>query len=114
MPPAFGYSVIAYKSTLKGLSKLKLNRDRLAADLDNAWEVLAEPIQTVMRKVAIEEPYEKLKALTRGHAVTQETIREFLESLDLPEADKNRLLTMSPADYIGIARELADQVSSND
>ena len=108
MGTGFGYSMIAYASTLRGLSKLKLNRDRLAADLDNAWEVLAEPIQTVMRKVAIDEPYEKLKALTRGHAVTQETIREFLEGLDLPEDDKARLLAMSPSDYIGIARELAD------
>ncbi len=113
MGTAFGYSMIAYASTLKGLSKLKLNRDRLAADLDSAWEVLAEPIQTVMRKVAIEEPYEKLKALTRGHAVTQETIREFLENLDLPKDDKDRLLAMRPADYIGIARELADQVADD-
>ena len=114
MGTAFGYSMIAYKATLKGLSKLKLNRDRLAADLDNAWEVLAEPIQTVMRKVAIEEPYEKLKALTRGHAVTQETIHEFLEGLDLPEADKTRLLAMTPADYIGIAGALADLASADD
>ncbi len=108
MGTAFGYSMIAYASTLKGLSKLKLNRERLAADLDNAWEVLAEPIQTVMRKVGIDEPYEKLKALTRGQAVTQETIREFLEGLELPDDDKARLLGMSPSDYIGIARELAD------
>ncbi len=110
MGAGFGYSLIAYKSTLKGLGKLKLNRDRLAGDLDNAWEVMAEPIQTVMRKVSIDEPYEKLKALTRGHAVTRETISEFLETLDLPEADKARLLAMSPSDYIGIARELADLV----
>ena len=107
---AFGYSLIAYKSTLKGLSKLKLNRDVVAEDLENAWEVLAEPIQTVMRKAGIDEPYEKLKALTRGQKVTRETIREFLETLELPEADKARLLAMTPSSYIGIAPQLADLV----
>jgi adenylosuccinate lyase len=110
MGAGFGYSLIAYKSTLKGLGKLKLNHDKLAADLDNAWEVLAEPIQTVMRKVGIEEPYEKLKALTRGHAVTQETIREFIESLELPEADRTRLLELTPAGYIGIADRIVDML----
>jgi len=110
MGTAFGYSLIAYKSALKGLSKLKLNRDRLAADLDNAWEVLAEPIQTVMRKAGIEEPYEKLKALTRGQAVTRETIREFVESLDLPEADRARLLELTPAGYTGMAAGIVDML----
>jgi len=105
---AFGYSLLAYKSTLKGLSKLKLNRDRLAADLDHAWEVLAEPIQTVMRKVGIEEPYEKLKALTRGQTVTQEGLRAFLETLALPDADKARLMALTPASYIGLANKLVD------
>ncbi len=103
MGTGFGYSMIAYASALKGLSKLKLNPDRLAADLDNAWEVLAEPIQTVMRKVGIEEPYEKLKALTRGQTITREIIHNFLETLELPEADKARLLAMTPASYIGNA-----------
>ena len=107
---AFGYSLIAYKSTLKGIGKLQLNREKIAADLDDAWEVLAEPIQTVMRKAGIEKPYEKLKELTRGQNVTRETIREFLESLDLPEADKLRLLEMTPGSYIGMAPELADIV----
>ncbi|MBL7076306.1 MAG: adenylosuccinate lyase [Kiritimatiellae bacterium] len=112
MGTAFGYSLIAYRSTLKGLSKLTINRQRLADDLDHAWEVLAEPIQTVMRKVGIEEPYEKLKALTRGQAVTQQTIRAFLDTLDLPEEDKTRLANMTPADYIGIAPEIVDGLES--
>ena len=108
MGTAFGYSLIAYRSTLKGLSKLTLNRERLSADLDNAWEVLAEPIQTVMRKAGIEKPYEKLKALTRGQKITRETITEFVNQLDLPEADKQRLLALTPATYIGIAEVLVD------
>ncbi|MBT3297146.1 MAG: adenylosuccinate lyase [Verrucomicrobia bacterium] len=110
MGTAFGYSLIAYRASLKGLSKLTLNRERLAADLDRAWEVLAEPIQTVMRKAGIDEPYEKLKALTRGQAVTQATIHAFLETLDLPAADKARLIALSPATYIGIANQLVDQL----
>jgi adenylosuccinate lyase len=105
MGTGFGYSLIAYKSTLKGISKLKLNRERLAADLDHAWEVLAEPIQTVMRKAGIDEPYEKLKALTRGHAVTQKVISDFLDTLELPEDDKARLRAMTPESYTGIAAE---------
>jgi len=111
MGSAFGYSLIACNSTLKGISKLKINRDKIAADLNNAWEVLAEPIQTVMRKVGIDEPYEKLKAITRGQKVTQETIRDFLETLELPEIDKKRLLSMTPASYIGIAKEIADSTT---
>jgi len=110
MGTAFGYSLIAYRSTLKGLSKLTINRQRLAEDLDNAWEILAEPIQTVMRKCGIEEPYEKLKALTRGQDVTQETIRSFLDTLELPEEDKGRLANLTPADYIGIAPEIVDGI----
>lgn len=111
MGTAFGYSLIACNSTLKGISKLKINHEKIAADLDNAWEVLAEPIQTVMRKVGIDEPYEKLKAITRGHKVTQETIRDFLETLELPESDKKRLLNMTPASYTGIASEIADSTT---
>ncbi|MDP6490227.1 MAG: adenylosuccinate lyase [Kiritimatiellia bacterium] len=111
MGAAFGYSLIAYRSTLKGLSKLTVNREQLAADLDHAWEVLAEPIQTVMRKAGIEEPYEKLKALTRGQSVTQETIRAFLDTLDLPQADKDRLADLTPATYIGMAPQIVDRLS---
>jgi adenylosuccinate lyase len=104
MGVGFGYSLIAYRSTLKGFSKLKLNEPILAADLDNAWEVLAEPIQTVMRKHGIEKPYEKLKELTRGNdGINQTTIQAFIETLDIPADDKQRLLEMTPAAYIGRA-----------
>ncbi len=108
MGVGFGYSMIAYYSVLKGLSKLQLNEAKLAHDLDQAWEVLAEPIQTVMRKAGIANPYEKLKELTRGNKISQEIIREFVTSLDLPEEDKQRLLEMTPSSYIGIAPEIAD------
>jgi adenylosuccinate lyase len=108
MGVGFGYSMIAYHSVLKGLSKLKLNEHKLADDLDQAWEVLAEPIQTVMRKAGIENPYEKLKELTRGQKITQEIIRDFVEGLDLPADDKKRLIEMTPASYIGMAPEIAD------
>ena len=108
MGVGFGYSMIAYQSTLKGLGKLQLREENLAADLSNAWEVLAEPIQTVMRKAGIEKPYEKLKDLTRGQAkITQATIQNFVQGLELPEEDKKRLLEMSPATYIGMAESIA-------
>ncbi|MEZ4601543.1 MAG: adenylosuccinate lyase [Syntrophotaleaceae bacterium] len=108
MGVGFGYSMIAYRATLKGLGKLKLNEGKLAADLDNAWEVLAEPIQTVMRKAGIEKPYEKLKDLTRGQAIDRETIRAFVESLDLSREDKDRLLALTPASYTGMAPKIVD------
>ena len=112
MGVGFGYSMIAYLSTLKGFGKLRLREEVLASDLDNAWEVLAEPIQTVMRKAGIEKPYEKLKELTRGQdRITKETIRQFIEGLDLPEADKQRLLDMSPASYIGMADKIVDNLA---
>ncbi|MGE4489984.1 MAG: adenylosuccinate lyase [Kiritimatiellales bacterium] len=110
MGVAFGYSLLAYSSTLKGLSKLELNEAKLAADLDNAWEVLAEPIQTVMRKAGIEKPYEKLKELTRGHAINETVILDFVEELKLPEADKKRLLDLTPATYIGRAVQIVDEL----
>jgi len=110
MGVGFGYSMIAYRSTLKGASKLKLNEQNLANDLDNAWEVMAEPIQTVMRKAGIEKPYEKLKELTRGLKIDRETIRNFVEGLELDSADKQRLLEMSPASYIGMAAEIVDRL----
>jgi adenylosuccinate lyase len=106
MGVGFGYSLIAYRSTLKGFSKLKINEHVLAADLDHAWEVLAEPIQTVMRKHGIEKPYEKLKELTRGKdGITETTIRAFIETLEIPAEDKQRLLDLTPAAYIGRAIE---------
>jgi adenylosuccinate lyase len=108
MGVGFGYSMIAYSSALKGIGKLKLNEEKLAADLDQAWEVLAEPIQTVMRKAGIEKPYEKLKELTRGNVMDKTTIRAFIQGLDLDSADKERLLEMTPASYTGMAAEIVD------
>jgi adenylosuccinate lyase len=105
-----GYAVIAYTSTLKGISKLEVNRDALLAELDKNWEVLAEPVQTVMRRYAIEKPYEKLKELTRGKRVDGEAMRNFIEALDIPEHEKQRLKEMTPANYIGQAIELTDKL----
>ena len=110
MGVAFGYSLVAAKSTLKGLGKLEMNPERLAEDLDRNWEVLAEPIQTVMRKVGMENPYERLKELTRGRRVTAEIMKEYVEGLDLPPADKKRLLSLTPAKYVGQASKLAGLV----
>jgi len=110
MGVAFGYAALAFTSTLKGLGKLELNEAKLAADLDNAWEVLAEPIQTVMRKAGIEKPYEKLKELTRGKKIDQAAIHDFIKSLELEEEDKARLLHMTPATYIGRAVSIADEL----
>ena len=104
---AYGYSLVAYKSTLKGLAKLVLNPHRLQEDLDQAWAVLAEPIQTVMRKTGIEKPYEKLKELTRGNVITREIIQQFIATLDLPAEDKKRLEQLTPSSYTGLAEELA-------
>ena len=104
---ALGYVVIAIKAALKGLNKLQADPAAIAADIDAAWEVLAEPIQTVMRRYAVPEPYEKLKALTRGQAVTRETLHDFIGTLEIPEAEKKRLLAMTPSSYVGIAAELA-------
>jgi adenylosuccinate lyase len=108
MGVGFGYSLLAYTSTLKGISKLQVNPQRLAEDLDNAWEVLAEPIQTVMRRYGIPEPYEKLKALTRGQAITQETLQSFVSTLELPEDVKQDLMQLTPSGYVGLAEPLTD------
>ena len=104
---ALGYVLIAIKAALKGLGKLQVDAAAIAADIDEAWEVLAEPIQTVMRRYAVAEPYEKLKALTRGRAVTRESLHEFIGTLEIPAAEKERLLAMTPSSYVGLARELA-------
>lgn len=101
-----GHSLLALVALQRGLGKLELNPGILERDLDNAWEVLAEPIQTVMRKAGHENPYEKLKELTRGAAMSRETIRAFVSALDLPAADKERLLTMTPGSYVGLAAQL--------
>ena len=107
MGVGFGYTLIAIRSTIKGLGKLELNAERLAEDLDRNWEVLAEPIQTVMRKVGMDRPYERLKELTRGRRVNAEIMRDFVEALPLPAEDKARLKKMTPATYTGIAAKLA-------
>ncbi|GAX82488.1 hypothetical protein CEUSTIGMA_g9915.t1 [Chlamydomonas eustigma] len=109
-----GHCLIAYASTLRGIGKLQLNTARLAADLDNSWEVLAEPIQTVMRRYGVPEPYEKLKAFTRGQKVTQESMQSFVEGLDgLPKAAKESLKNLTPGSYIGNATEQAKNIAIN-
>ncbi|MFT4731588.1 MAG: adenylosuccinate lyase [Gammaproteobacteria bacterium] len=105
-----GYAVIAYQSTLKGISKLQLNEASLLAELDNNWELLAEPIQTVMRRYGIEKPYEKLKELTRGKKVNAAVMAEFIDNLELPAEVKMELKKLSPANYIGDAIRLVDQL----
>jgi adenylosuccinate lyase len=107
MGVALGYAALAYNSLMVGLNKLELNEQALADDLDSAWEVLAEPIQTVMRRYSIEEAYEKLKAATRGNTVTQADLHTLINALEIPKAEKNRLLAMTPSSYVGKAAELA-------
>jgi adenylosuccinate lyase len=111
MGVGFGYSLLAYESCLRGLSKLEANPAALAADLDANWEVLAEPIQTVMRRYGVANPYEQLKELTRGKAgMTRETLHAFIDGLAIPDAEKTRLKTMTPGSYTGVAAELARQI----
>ena len=113
MGVALGHTLLAYDSCLKGLNKLDVNMAQLATDLDNAWEVLAEPIQTVMRRYGVANPYEQLKALTRGKSgITQETLQQFITGLSIPEAEKNRLLAMMPQSYTGKAYELAKRIEN--
>ena len=107
---ALGHAVLAYQSLATGLSKLELNQAAIAADLDAAWEVLAEPIQTVMRRFGLPEPYEQLKNFTRGRPMTQELMQGFINKLELPTEAKQRLLAMTPANYIGLAADLAKRV----
>ena len=106
----FGHSLIAYAATLKGISKLQVNEQSLANELDQNWELLAEPIQTVMRRYGIEKPYEKLKELTRGKRVNAEVMREFVAKLDMPEAAKAELSELTPASYIGRAIAFIDEL----
>ncbi len=110
MGVGFGHTVLALDACLRGLGKLEADPARLAADLDNAWEVLAEPVQTVMRRFGIENPYEQLKAMTRGKGITREALHEFIRTLAIPEADRKRLLEMTPASYAGKAAELAKRI----
>jgi adenylosuccinate lyase len=107
---AYGHSVVAMASLLKGLSKLEVNESRLEADLEASWEVLAEPIQTVMRRYGIENPYEQLKALTRGKSITADDLKHFINGLDLPDAARRDLLALTPARYTGNARQMAESL----
>jgi adenylosuccinate lyase len=107
---ALGYTLLAYDSCMRGLNKLETNPERLAADLDATWEVLAEPVQTVMRRYGIENPYEQLKELTRGKGISKEALREFVEGLAIPQDAKDLLLAMTPASYTGIAVKLAKAI----
>lgn len=107
---AFGYSMIAYQSSLKGISKLEANPDNLASDLDHNWEVLAEPFQTVMRKYAVEKPYEKLKALTRGRRVDAQIMQDFIDTIEIPEDAKAELRKLTPANYIGRAIQFVEEL----
>ncbi len=113
MGVGFGYCQIAFESMIKGLAKLELNRERLAADLDEAWEVLAEPVQTVMRRYNIDQPYEKLKELTRGQGITREKMRHFIDGLDIPESAKTELRALTPASYTGNAAAQAKAINGS-
>jgi adenylosuccinate lyase len=111
MGVALGYALLAWDSCLKGLNKLEANHDKLNADLNANWEVLAEPIQTVMRRYAVPGAYEQLKELTRGKGINQESMRAFISQLQgIPESEKQRLLAMTPASYIGKASALARRI----
>jgi len=110
MGVALGYAALAYQSLMTGLGKLEINEAAIAADLDASWEVLAEPIQTVMRRFGLPQPYEQLKKFTRGEAMTRELMQGFIEGLAIPEAEKQRLLALTPGSYTGMAAELARRV----
>ncbi|KAA3644478.1 MAG: adenylosuccinate lyase, partial [Proteobacteria bacterium] len=110
MGTAFGHTLIAYRSLAQGLTKLDLNKAALQADLDANWALLAEPIQTVMRRYGIENPYEKLKELTRGQTINEQSIKAFVNDLDLPAAVKQQLLALTPATYLGNAEHQAKHI----
>ncbi len=113
MGVALGYTLLAYDSCLRGLGKLEINSTRLQQDLQDSWEVLAEPIQTVMRRHGIANPYEQLKALTRGKVnITRDALHQFIINLDIPEADKKRLLELTPENYTGLATKLAAKIGN--
>ncbi len=111
MGVALGYALLGYDSLTRGLGKLEVNPEALAADLDNAWEVLAEPIQTVMRRYKLPNPYERLKELTRGKAITRDAIHAFIGTLEIPQAERERLLLLTPSSYTGAAAALARRVT---
>ena len=110
MGVGFSYSLISYNSTLKGLSKLQINKESIDNDIDQAWEILAEPLQTIMRRYGIENPYEKLKDLTQGRSINANNLHEFIKGLDLSDDVKNDLIKMKPRDYLGYAEKLAKEI----
>jgi adenylosuccinate lyase len=111
MGVALGHTLLGYDSCLRGLNKLEADRKRMAEDLDANWEVLTEPIQTVMRRYGLTGGYEKLKELTRGKdGITRDAVQAFIKSLNIPDAEKKRLLALTPATYIGKAAELAKRI----
>jgi adenylosuccinate lyase len=110
MGVALGHALLGYDSLLRGMEKLEVNQEALMADLDAAWEVLAEPIQTVMRRYSLLNPYERLKELTRGKTITRETIQQFISTLEIPESEKTRLLALEPGNYTGKAAALAKRM----
>ena len=105
-----GYSLVAYQSLARGIAKLELNTSAIDADIDACWEILAEPIQTVMRRYRIEQPYEKLKALTRGKAIDEATLKDFIQSLDIPQSAKEALIALRPRTYLGNAAAQASEI----
>ena len=107
---SFGHTLVAYEALQRGLGKISINAQRLNEDLDHAWEVLAEAVQTVMRRHGLPNPYEQLKALTRGHGITADSMQQFIAGLDLPDSEKQRLLELTPATYTGIAVKLAKSI----
>jgi adenylosuccinate lyase len=107
---ALGHTLLAWDACLRGLGKLEVDESRIRADLDACWEVLAEPVQTVMRRYGVAEPYERLKALTRGRGITAQALAAFIDGLAIPEEAKARLRAMTPADYVGKAAELARRI----
>ena len=111
MGVGLGYGLLAYESCLKGLSKLDINLDKLNQDLEQCWDVLAEPVQTVMKKYGIENAYEQLKDLTRGQGgITKPDLHRFIASLNIPDDAKKRLLDLTPQSYTGIAQKLAQNI----
>jgi adenylosuccinate lyase len=114
MGVALGHALLGYDSLLRGLDKLEVNREALAADLDAAWEVLAEPIQTVMRRYHLSDAYERLKELTRGKRITRETLQQFVATLEIPPHERERLLALTPASYTGLATMLARRIAAGD
>jgi adenylosuccinate lyase len=111
MGVALGHTLLSYESCSKGLSKLEANPDRLSEDLRDSWAILAEPIQTVMRRYGLPNPYEQLKELTRGkESISKETIRKFIDGLSIPDEEKKRLHDLTPQNYIGKATELARNI----